>query len=149
MIDVSFFLNNHAFKNQPFISLQNVAGKALVSVQLQYFVNPSGRDYDGGCCDGICGLTKCDNWFVIRITELPQRPGSKTILYKKTNVYTDNDDIKFPFQGKILTDGSHNPLRFTYDGYLVIFFSHLHLLIWQSVSQTVVNRGFANRTGPL
>ena len=117
LIDV-FFTRKPRIKDKRSISLQNVAGKALVSVQLHYFVNPSGVEYDGGCCDGICGF-KCDNWFVIRITELPQRPDSKTVLYKKTKVYDNNDDIKFPFQKVIFTDGSVNPLRFAYDGPLV------------------------------
>lgn len=96
-----------------------VCGKTLVSVQLYDFYNADSHSLDGGCCDnfGSFCVLKCDNWFEICVAPIPVKDWTNCIYYAKTNVFDNNDELKFPgFGMKIGPNNLRNPLSFLYDG---------------------------------
>ena len=75
------------------LSMQVVAEYQL-EVRLDRYTNPSHKTVTGTCCDDPCCdeqcHNECDNYFIVRLLV-----GNGEMQREQTDVYKDNDDIRF------------------------------------------------------
>ena len=117
---------------------QPVVAKGTLSIQLLDFNNPSGKDYDGGCCD-CCGAfgwcpNDCENFFRFFVAPYPLSLFSIFYAWKHWETYILGDD-SFSFPGYGQTVGANNlrnPLTYHFDGQWPVRFSFV-FIVYQTV----------------